>query len=157
MTLNLTPPPLNLNLTRKKRVTQYMKNTLNTWNSPQWLKFAYWRGIVTKQWITSVLIAQECFKRQWQSQDVESMLICSSEHFSAAVLLGRVVYIKGGPDGHTMETKQNKTDLRDPLVWRWRFYFSSTNSESQVGVSAATELPCKQTEGTVPHAPRPVA
>lgn len=51
--------------------------------------------------------------------------------FSDAVLLGRVVYIKGGPYTHTMETKQNKTDLRDLLSGDGRFIFPALSQSRE--------------------------
>lgn len=54
----------------------------------------------------------------------------------------------------TMENKHKTSET--PCLEMEVFYFSSTKSESCIGVSAAIKLPHKQAEGTVPFAPLPV-
>lgn len=60
-------------------------------------------------------------------------------NFSDACLL-RHIGFKKVVHIYTVETKLNDKDLRGLFVLRYKFCFSSSKSESCVGVSAASEL-----------------
>lgn len=113
--------------------------------------FAYWTKIIPQRQqsrqTTSVLHGQQSFKQLWQLQDATSMLIrvCERGTYLDAVLLGACLY-----KGWSILTQWSLNKIRETTG---KFYFSSTKSKSQVGVSAATELPRKQAGGVAPLQP----